>query len=174
MKTCIRCRQLKPLEAFHRHSGMKDGRLNKCAACVVECVREWRKSRPNERQQRYARELEMGTRTRKRAQSEIVRMTPEQRRESRKAVSARDFHKRRLAISRPLTELDVLTIEEAVDVRERRAAITGFKWHIDHRVPMRHPRASGLHNAFNLQVVPASWNVRKHNRSMADFWPMGY
>lgn len=45
-KTCIRCCESKPVDQFHRHAKMKDGRLNKCASCVVECVREWRAKNP--------------------------------------------------------------------------------------------------------------------------------
>ena len=175
MKTCIRCRQTKSLDEFHRHARMKDGHLNKCAACVVECVREWRKKQPNERQQRYARELEMGTRTRHRRREEITRQTPEQRAESRKVISLRYFHKRRQALERrTLSELDLFALDEAINVRKRREELTGFAWHIDHRVPVMHKHACGLNVAFNLQVVPGTWNVSKRNLTMADFWPLGY
>lgn len=47
--------------------------------------------------------------------------------------------------------------------------ITGYKWHIDHRVPLQHKDASGLHCAANWAVVPASWNIAKSNRSMAEY-----
>lgn len=41
---------------------------------------------------------------------------------------------------------------------------TGAKWHVDHIVPLKHPRVSGLHVPANLRVVPATVNQRKHNR----------
>ena len=47
MKTCIRCNQNKAFEAFHKHKGMKDGRLNKCSECVVKDVAEWRRKNPS-------------------------------------------------------------------------------------------------------------------------------
>ena len=49
MKQCIRCKETKELSKFHKHKGMKDGRLNKCAKCVKECVDEWRKNNPESR-----------------------------------------------------------------------------------------------------------------------------
>ena len=34
MKTCINCKEEKPLTDYYKHTGMKDGRLNKCKECV--------------------------------------------------------------------------------------------------------------------------------------------
>lgn len=73
MKTCIRCHQEKLIEAFHKHKMMRDGRLNKCASCVVECVAEWRKKNPQKRNQEYESAVAKGKRTRQRKQSDIVR-----------------------------------------------------------------------------------------------------
>jgi hypothetical protein len=42
MKRCFRCLCEKPLEAFYRHSMMKDGRLNKCIECTKTDVAKHR------------------------------------------------------------------------------------------------------------------------------------
>ena len=65
-----------------------------------------------------------------------------------------------------LTEFDELVLREAADLRIKRSKITKTPWHIDHIVPLNHKHASGLHNGYNIQVVPGNWNIKKGNRNM--------
>lgn len=169
MKPCIRCHQIKPLDAFHRNPGMKDGRLNKCAVCVKECVDEWRAKNPGVRKREYERSIERGAipapKYRKGKGKDPVK---------RRASSLRFTHKRIARVTTPMLELDAFAFDEAMDLAVKREAATGIKWHIDHRVPLHHKLASGLHVAANFQVVPATWNMRKGNKTMADYWPVAH
>ena len=40
----------------------------------------------------------------------------------------------------------------------------GIKWHVDHEIPLKHPLVCGLHNEFNLRVIPARENQSKGNK----------
>lgn len=61
-------------------------------------------------------------------------------------------------------EFDVLVIEEAERIRVERQRLFGGVWHIDHMIPLRSIKASGLHTGTNLQVIPQRLNVGKGNR----------
>ncbi len=58
-------------------------------------------------------------------------------------------------------------IEDIYDLAHLRTKATGFKWHVDHIVPLRSKTVCGLHVEHNLQVIPASLNQSKGNRH----WP---
>lgn len=171
MKTCIRCNITKSLDSFHKHKGMKDGHLNKCSVCVKECVVEWRLLNPD------ARKIE-----RENLRKKNNKLTREQYLAKRKknaigrnASSLKYAYKRRrLEEKMFVSELDEFVFEEAAKLCKLREKATGFKWHIDHIVPMMHKKACGLNTAYNLQVVPASWNVQKGNRNMNTYFISGY
>ena len=50
------------------------------------------------------------------------------------------------------------------DLAVLRTRLFGFKWHVDHVIPLQGELASGLHVLHNLQVIPASDNLSKSNQ----------
>lgn len=172
MKTCIRCAQTKELSLFHKHSRMADGRLNKCAVCVKECVDEWRLKNPDCRSKEYKRSERA-----QRAQLNFslgLRREPGKGRDPAKTRirSLKYSHKRRRQTEIAMTEWDHFVAEESFRLAQQRNSLTGVLWTVDHTIPLNHKDACGLHNGFNLQVVPASWNYKKGNRNMDSFWPI--
>lgn len=59
-------------------------------------------------------------------------------------------------------------ITEIYRLRDEVAAKTGIEHHVDHIVPLNHPRVCGLHNEFNLQILPRIDNLKKGNRTWPD------
>jgi hypothetical protein len=63
-----------------------------------------------------------------------------------------------------LTDDDCWMIEQAYELAQLRTRLFGFPWHVDHKLPLRGKKVSGLHVPTNLQVIPGSENSRKGNR----------
>ena len=62
---------------------------------------------------------------------------------------------------------DKFFIDEIYDLAQLRTKATGFKWVVDHIVPLRSDKVCGLHWEGNLAVIPEKDNILKGNR----FWP---
>ena len=171
MKYCAWCKTEKPLDGFHKHKGMRDGRLNKCGECVLLSVAAWRKKNPDARKIENIKVREKaGTLSRdkyfeKRKQNSI----------GRKVSSSKYASKRRLQTEFYFCkEYDTFVFEEALKLCQLREIATGFKWNVDHIVPLNHKIACGLHVADNFQVVPARWNFQKMNKNMSAYSVSGY
>ncbi|MEI7261333.1 hypothetical protein [Pectobacterium carotovorum] len=81
----------------------------------------------------------------------------------------REYQSRRRAVKRNAVpvwfgEWDVFVIQEAYSLAKEREADTGIKWQVDHMVPLQAIKASGLHCASNIQVIPEYLNLMKRNR----------
>ena len=57
---------------------------------------------------------------------------------------------------------------EAYDLARRRTRCTGFKWHVDHVVPLRSKLVCGLHCEQNMEVIPAVDNLKKRHFTWPD------
>lgn len=58
-------------------------------------------------------------------------------------------------------------VVEVYQIAQEARVTTGYNWHVDHIVPLS---KGGLHTLSNLQVVPATWNVKKSNNNCDRYW----
>ena len=61
------------------------------------------------------------------------------------------------------TELTEFVAAEAKHLKELRNTSTGIVWSIDHVIPLRGSKVSGLHTWNNIQVIPLVNNKQKYN-----------
>ena len=143
MKTCIRCGTTKDLDSFYKRA---TGSLrHDCKLCVNAKNKANYDKDPKKR-------------------LEVVKVWRNSNKDLIKGYDKQTQAKRRVPTE--LSELDTFVWQEAHRLSELRSSFLGGDWHIDHIVPINHKQACGLNNGFNLQVVPAVWNMQKGNRNM--------
>lgn len=67
-------------------------------------------------------------------------------------------------VAKWLSKDDNWIMKEIYDLAAKRTKMHGFKWHVDHIIPLQGKFVSGLHIPENLQVIPWIDNVRKKNK----------
>lgn len=167
---CRGCLIQKPTADFYRQAQARSGFNGLCKVCwKKDCQsrRDRNGSKTKEyRKAEYAAALAKGSRKRMAPQKYGRDPT------ARPRALAKYGGKRRSRTRTLSTELDAFVFDEAVRLRIKRGQMTGIRWSLDHVIPLHHTMASGLHNAFNIQVVPLRWNELKRNQSMDAYWPV--
>jgi len=93
-------------------------------------------------------------------------LTKEWKQKNKSKVTSSNGKRRanlRNAVPKWLNEDDFWMIEQAYELAQLRSKVFGFKWHVDHVIPLKGKNVCGLHTPYNLQVIPAKENLKKRN-----------
>jgi len=139
MKTCSKCGAEKPVAAFSRDRSKPDGRYPRCKACNA------------------------ATKERRAAYGQAWRLLHPER---VNALNAKRHAAKRQRTPPWLTAEHPAEIEAHYALAKEAEQIAGEPHHVDHIVPLQGRKVSGLHVPWNMQILPASSNIRKSNK-----WP---
>lgn len=81
--------------------------------------------------------------------------------------SAREGRRRAAKVQATPAWANDFILKEAYHLAKLRSLVFGFKWHVDHIVPLKSKIVCGLHCEANLRVIPGAANIAKGNR----YWP---
>jgi hypothetical protein len=144
-KKCSTCKSLKEMELFSKNNTSADGRGTVCKECRREYDRDL-----------YATK---GDKVRSRVKKYRKENLPKVN-----AMDAAKIKKRKRATPNWLNWFHKAQIEEFYELAAARTMQTGVEHHVDHVVPIKGKKVSGLNVPWNLQVLTAQENMRKHAR----------
>jgi hypothetical protein len=166
MKVCNLCKCNKPAEDFYKKIGSKDGLFWWCKACHrsqiaaryhAKATSEEYRAAEKERLKKWR--LDNSDKVKSAHIKYATNNKPKLNAKAKKYVMARE--KRTPCW---LQEDDFWLMEQAYELASLRTRLFGFRWDVDHIVPLHGKLVSGLHVPHNLQVLPAKSNRDKSNK----------
>ena len=170
MKTCTKCGEVKPRSEFHKNKKSGDGLQFHCKLCrakwrkankekVAEAEAAWRKANP----ERSAASKAKWRKANKEKMAAWRKANPDKH-----AANAAKHRAAKLqATPHWLTQQHLDQIEAVYRLAALMKRLGLGEYHVDHIVPLQGAEVRGLHVPWNLQVLPASQNIAKHNKLAA-------
>jgi hypothetical protein len=176
-KVCTKCNEELCLEMFHKKKGGALGLTSMCKSCVS-----------NEKKQAYIANKDSKLAAMKQYyeanKGKILKSAKQRYEETKDLSKCREKNKKQYQKDKPkalerssLRRAKKLNatpkwvdaderwlIKEAHELASIRTKMYGFKWHVDHVIPLQGKNVCGLHTIANLQVIPAFENLSKHNK----------
>lgn len=176
LKRCTRCDVEKTLQDFNRRRDTCDGLRFDCRDCQQAASKLYNRTRRVYDPEKVRRLKESNPELARLYTKRFYDAHREQRIQESRAWARANPAKRNAKTARykarklqaTVAWANKFFIEEIYDLARRRTASTGFKWHVDHIVPLQSKNVCGLHVENNLRVIPAVSNLSKHNRHWPD------
>ena len=159
MKTCSCCKLEKTFEDFYKNKSQKDGYQNNCKKCMNIANNKWQRKN-KEKAKEYTEAW------RAKNKNKIAEVSKEWRSNNKGCVAAHAAKRRNSKLLRTpkwLTLDQLKQIELEYELAAWCSKTMNTKYHVDHIIPLRGKTVSGLHVPWNLQVIPAEENLKKHN-----------
>lgn len=184
---CLKCGVVKTSENSTKNKNRPDGRNAYCRVCAKEKMaasyvkhrekrRETMRANYEEKKDEYKARAKKWAEANPQKRHEVTKRylknNPEARYQTSKnhrlanpGVYAAHFKMRQTRKRQALSSWADLGAIEALYIEcARITKETGIKHHVDHYFPLKSDVVCGLHNEFNLRIVPASINLAKHNQ----------
>lgn len=171
MKICTKCKIEKPLSLFYKRAG---GTLYKseCKECSKKNTSAWDSKNKEKRAAIDKRSKEKHPEKAKLHQAawreKNKGYATQYARKNKSKTNASSAKRRaiKLLATPAWAKADKIQIE--YDLAAWCSTVTGERYEVDHIVPLQNGIVCGLHNEFNLQVIPMSDNRAKKNRHWPD------
>lgn len=185
-KVCLKCKIAKISSEFHKDKPRKDGLSPYCKECARSQKQEqYQKHRDVRRagtkanyeanKESYIRRAKEWAERNPEKRKKVLRAYVENNPEKRAATQRKQQEKNpgyyrahfKMRQARKRQALSTWADLEAIEAIYRQCAFvsrfTGIKHHVDHYYPLKSDVVCGLHNEFNLRIVPAAVNLSKGN-----------
>ena len=178
MKTCKSCKQLKSLEKFHKDSHSKDGFYSKCIPCRSEYRKKRYANMSSEKKEELLIKLRKnGKQHYNKNRKKVLAKTREYwlKNKDRKARNTLKWIKNNPEYNRFRAKLNKKHIKRATPDWVNKAELKRIYderpegHHVDHIIPLRGEKVSGLHVPWNLQYLEASENISKSNKLLTEY-----
>lgn len=175
MKTCSSCKETKELSLFVKNKTRKDGYSAMCRVCTQEYSKAYRKENKEQIAQYNAFYKENNKERVKLLEKQWRQKHPQRCKEifknwkknNKGKVNAETAKRHTAKMNRRpqwLSAEQLTEIKEFYVMAKELEKVFPWKQHVDHIVPLQGKTVSGLHVPWNLQIIPASWNISKGNR----------
>lgn len=160
MKTCTKCQEAKNLDQFYKRSN-RNTHLSWCKSCKNKSSASWHERNKEKHSEINAKWYQEN--------KERHLANNKQWYENNKDVklASTTAREKRCVLATP-TWADKELIKELYILAKKLTEQTGIQHEVDHIVPLKGGKVSGLHVEHNLQVITAEENRRKSNKFQID------